>query len=70
MGFERFNNKTSPKIFPVTCLVHVRSLVQIFLQDTVNSLSRPYGSTVQQIKDWNSLDDNYTIYVGQVLRVK
>jgi N-acetylmuramoyl-L-alanine amidase len=38
--------------------------------DTVYSLSRQYGSTVQQIKDWNNLDDNYTIYVGQVLRVK
>ncbi len=38
--------------------------------DTVYSLSRTYGSTVQQIKDWNNLDDNYTIYVGQVLRVK
>lgn len=38
--------------------------------DTVYSLSRQYGSTIQQIKDWNNLDDNYTIYVGQVLRVK
>jgi N-acetylmuramoyl-L-alanine amidase len=39
--------------------------------DTVYSLSRTYGSTVQQIKDWNKLDVNYTIYVRQVLlRVK
>lgn len=38
--------------------------------DTVYSLSKKYGSTVQQIKEWNNLDDNYTIYVGQVLRVK
>lgn len=38
--------------------------------DTVYSLSGTYGSTVQQIKDWNNLDDNYTIYIGQVLRVK
>jgi len=38
--------------------------------DTVYSLSQRYGSTVQQIKDWNGLDANYTIYVGQVLRVK
>lgn len=38
--------------------------------DTVYSLSRTYGSTVQQIKDWNNLDNNYTIYVGQELRVK
>ncbi|GIN87646.1 hypothetical protein J6TS2_40320 [Heyndrickxia sporothermodurans] len=38
--------------------------------DTVYSLSIKYGSTTQQIKDWNGLDDNYTIYVGQVLRVK
>ncbi|MBD7945109.1 MULTISPECIES: N-acetylmuramoyl-L-alanine amidase [Psychrobacillus] len=38
--------------------------------DTVYGLSQTYGSTVQQIKDWNGLDSNYTIYVGQVLRVK
>jgi N-acetylmuramoyl-L-alanine amidase len=38
--------------------------------DTVYSLSRTYGSTVQQIRDWNNLDANYKIYVGQRLRVK
>lgn len=38
--------------------------------DTVYSLSRTYGSTIQQIRDWNNLDANYTIYVGQRLRVK
>ncbi|GGA34945.1 N-acetylmuramoyl-L-alanine amidase [Psychrobacillus lasiicapitis] len=38
--------------------------------DTVYSLSQRYGSTAQQIKDWNGLDANYTIYIGQVLRVK
>ncbi|MBU8733425.1 N-acetylmuramoyl-L-alanine amidase [Cytobacillus oceanisediminis] len=38
--------------------------------DTVYSLSRTYGSTIQQIQDWNNLDANYTIYVGQRLRVK
>ncbi|MFS0783298.1 N-acetylmuramoyl-L-alanine amidase [Bacillus sp. 1P06AnD] len=38
--------------------------------DTVYALSIKYGSTVQQIKDWNGLDSNYTIKVGQKLRVK
>ncbi|AST89977.1 N-acetylmuramoyl-L-alanine amidase family protein [Sutcliffiella cohnii] len=38
--------------------------------DTVYSLSRQYGSTIEQIREWNNLDANYTIYVGQVLRVK
>ncbi|SDM59236.1 N-acetylmuramoyl-L-alanine amidase [Psychrobacillus sp. OK028] len=38
--------------------------------DTVYSLSQIYGSTTQQIKDWNGLDANFTIYIGQVLRVK
>ncbi|WP_277350511.1 N-acetylmuramoyl-L-alanine amidase [Bacillus sp. RO2] len=37
--------------------------------DTVYSLSQRYGSTVQQIRDWNNLDSNYTIVVGQVLLV-
>ncbi|MCM3781478.1 N-acetylmuramoyl-L-alanine amidase [Neobacillus mesonae] len=38
--------------------------------DTVYSLSRRYGSTITDIRSWNNLDANYTIYVGQVLRVK
>lgn len=38
--------------------------------DTVYALSRRYGSTLADIKAWNDLDANYTIYVGQVLRVK
>jgi len=38
--------------------------------DTVYSLSQRYDSTAQQIKDWNGLDSNYTIRIGQVLRVK
>lgn len=37
--------------------------------DTVYSLSQQYGSTIQQIKSWNNLDNNYSIYPGQVLRV-
>lgn len=38
--------------------------------DTVYSLSRVYGSTLQKVKDWNDLDNKYTIYPEQVLRVK
>jgi N-acetylmuramoyl-L-alanine amidase len=38
--------------------------------DTVYALSRTYGSTVEQIRAWNNLDANYTIYLGQRLRVK
>lgn len=38
--------------------------------DTVYGLSLRYGSTIQQIRSWNGLDANYTIRVGQVLRVK
>ncbi|MGE6376728.1 N-acetylmuramoyl-L-alanine amidase family protein [Peribacillus muralis] len=38
--------------------------------DTVYSLSLAYGTTVQQIKDWNELDSQYTIVVNQKVRVK
>ncbi|RDW16503.1 hypothetical protein CWR48_15770 [Oceanobacillus arenosus] len=38
--------------------------------DTVSALSNKYGSTWAQIKSWNGLDKNYTIYAGQKLRVK
>ncbi|ASV68154.1 N-acetylmuramoyl-L-alanine amidase [Cytobacillus sp. FSL W7-1323] len=38
--------------------------------DTVYALSQRYGSTIAQIRSWNGLDANYTIYPGQVLRVK
>ena len=37
--------------------------------DTVYSLSQRGGSTIQQIRDWNNLDSNYTLLGGQVLLV-
>lgn len=38
--------------------------------DTVSELAVKYGSTIAQIKSWNKLDNKYTIYVGQKIRVK
>lgn len=38
--------------------------------DTVSKLAAKYGSTIQQIKDWNKLDKNYTIYAGKTIRVR
>lgn len=38
--------------------------------DTVYSISREYGSTVAKIKEWNKLNNKYTIAKGQKLRVK
>ena len=38
--------------------------------DTVSKLAAKYGSTIKQIKDWNKLDHEYTIYVGKTIRVK
>jgi N-acetylmuramoyl-L-alanine amidase len=38
--------------------------------DTVYSISKEYGSTIAQIKSWNNLDTQYTIRIGQNLRVK
>lgn len=38
--------------------------------DTVYALSLRYGSTIQQIRNWNGLNANYTIRIGQVLRVQ
>ncbi|MEN2765691.1 glycoside hydrolase family 25 protein [Ornithinibacillus xuwenensis] len=38
--------------------------------DTVSALANKYGSAWSQIKSWNKLDSNYTIYPGQKLRVK
>ncbi|MEK5103992.1 N-acetylmuramoyl-L-alanine amidase [Cytobacillus sp. FSL M8-0252] len=38
--------------------------------ETVSELAKKYGSTIKQIKSWNDLDKNYTIYVGESLRVK
>lgn len=38
--------------------------------DTVYALAQRYGSTIQQIRNWNGLDANYTIRIGQSLRVK
>ncbi|MEK3800381.1 glucosaminidase domain-containing protein [Peribacillus sp. FSL H8-0477] len=38
--------------------------------DTVYRLASKYGTTAAQIKSWNQLNQNYTIFVGQKLRVK
>ncbi|MDN4525893.1 N-acetylmuramoyl-L-alanine amidase family protein [Fictibacillus fluitans] len=38
--------------------------------DTVYSLGKTYKSTINQMKKWNSLDKDFTIYIGQGLRVK
>jgi len=38
--------------------------------ETVSELAQQYGSTSKQIKNWNNLDSNYTIYVGKKIRVK
>ncbi len=38
--------------------------------DTVSALAKKYGSTINQIKNWNNLKDVNKIYVGQKLRVK
>lgn len=38
--------------------------------DTVSELAKKYGSTVTQIQSWNKLNGNYTIYIGESLRVK
>jgi membrane-bound lytic murein transglycosylase D len=37
--------------------------------DTLYSISRQYGVTVEQLRDWNDLPDN-TIGVGQKLRIR
>ena len=38
--------------------------------DTVSELASENGTTIQQIKDWNNIEDVNLIYVGQRLRVK
>lgn|GEM_PF-2038125 len=38
--------------------------------DTVSELAEKYGSSTAKIKSWNHLDSQYTICVGQKLRVK
>lgn len=37
--------------------------------DTVGSLANEYGTTIQQIAQDNNLDENYTIIVGQQLKI-
>lgn len=37
--------------------------------DTVSALALKYGTTQAKIKKWNKLNSEYTIYVGQKLRV-
>jgi len=58
------NNKKSSK--PVSKPVYHK----VVKGDTVAKLAKKYGSTIYQIKAWNKLDKNYTIYVGKTIRVK
>lgn len=38
--------------------------------DTVSELSAKFGSSLAQIRAWNGLDKEYTIYIGENIRVK
>jgi LysM repeat protein len=38
--------------------------------DSVSKLAKQFGSSIANIKSWNGLDKNYTIYVGKTIRVK
>lgn len=38
--------------------------------DTVSELATKYKTTIAKIKEWNKLDKNYTINIGDKLRVK
>jgi LysM repeat protein len=38
--------------------------------DTVSELASKFGTTVAQIKSWNKLSGDFTIYIGETLRVK
>ena len=38
--------------------------------DTVSELALMFGSSIQQIKNWNGLNSSYTIYAGRTIRVK
>lgn len=45
-------------------------LHKVISGDTVGKLAKQFGSTIDQIKSWNKLDNNCTIFVGKVIRVK
>ena len=38
--------------------------------DTCGALSKKFGSSLAQLKKWNKLDANYTIRIGEKIRVK
>lgn len=38
--------------------------------DTLSSIAQKFGTTVQQLCEWNHITNPDQIYVGQVLRVK
>ncbi len=58
----KYNGKQEPTVH--------KTMHKVVSGDTVSELAHEYGSTLAQIKSWNHLNDNYTIYAGQSLRVK
>jgi hypothetical protein len=62
-GNDNPNLKSQPKApQPVYHLVQTG--------DTVSKLAKQFGSTIDQMKAWNNLDNKYTIYAGKKIRVK
>ncbi|NRG48072.1 LysM peptidoglycan-binding domain-containing protein [Bacillus sp. CRN 9] len=41
---------------------------EVASSDTIYVLSLTYGSTIQQVRNWNGLVSSYTIRIGQILR--
>lgn len=55
---------------PVKASVNTNKYVVVKSGDMVGALAKANGSSIKQIKLWNNLDKDYTIYIGQKIRVK
>lgn len=74
-ALKKLNPTINPDALPIGKILVISgtSTVQyhtVVKGDVVSRLAARYGSTIKQIKDWNKLDNNYTIRIGQRIRVK
>lgn len=69
-GFEQFKEDVAKVLNKKSDYNDDNEYYTVQKGDTVSNIAKQYGTSIQQIKSWNKLNDDYLIKPGQKLRVK
>ncbi len=67
---EKLTIPTTATRVVLSAAVNPKKYVKVGKGDTASELANKYGSKLSDIKAWNHLDSDYTVYAGETLRVK